>query len=197
MSTTSSFEQVTSYLDGKLKLNHDHVVIAIDGDAASGKTTLSLELAKHYHATVIHTDQFYLPFDKRTESPAGHMNIKKIIHEVLIPHALGKELHFEWFDPHQGKVREIIQLPHTQLLILEGSYSMHPDLLPYMHYKIFLSISESLQQKRILSRSNPETLEKFKSIWIPKEKLYQSAFSIPAFADIIIDADASSIKENL
>jgi uridine kinase len=197
MSKTSSFEQVFSYLDGILNLNQDCVVVAIDGDAASGKTTLSALMAKRYQATVIHTDHFYIPFDQRTESPAGHMNIKKIIHEVLIPHALGKETHYEWYDPHLSKVREIIQMPNTPLLILEGSYAMHPDLLPYIHYKIFLSISEDLQQKRILSRSNPETLEKFKSIWIPKEKLYQHAFSIPAFADIIIDADASSIKENL
>lgn len=193
----SSFEQVKSFLDGRLKLNHDSIVIAIDGDAASGKTTLALELAHHYPATVIHTDHFYLPFDKRTESPAGHMNIKKIIHEVLIPHALCKEVHYEWFDPHQGKVREIIQLPHTPILILEGSYALHPDLLPYIHHKIFLSIGEALQQQRILARSNPEVLEKFINIWIPKEKLYQQSYSIPAYADIIIDADASSIKEQL
>lgn len=193
MSKISSIVHLYSILDDQLSLNQHHFVIAIDGDAASGKTTLSTLLANRYHGTLIHTDQFYLPFDKRNDYPAGHMNIKKIIHEVLIPHALRKETHYEWYDPHLNKIREIIQKPFTPLLILEGSYALHPDILPYLDYKIMMSISTELQEKRILSRSNPEVLEKFKTMWIPKEKAYQHFYNIQSTADIIIDADASSI----
>ena len=48
-------------------INNDKIIIAIDGGCASGKTTLSKKLAEIYDANVIHMDDFFLPFEMRTE----------------------------------------------------------------------------------------------------------------------------------
>jgi len=195
MMDSGLYVQVFNHLDGILKEDNEGLVVAIDGDAASGKTTLSQLLKERYHGTVIHTDHFYLPFDQRTDIVAGHMNIKKILHEVLIPHALGKDTHYEWFDPHINRVRSTIYEPYQKLLILEGSYSMHPDLQPYIDVKIVLSVSADIQHSRILARSSEEVLAKFISTWIPQEKKYQAFYQIRTSADITIDTSASILKE--
>jgi uridine kinase len=191
------YAQIFDHLDGILKEDTEGLVVAIDGDAASGKTTLSNLLKDRYQGTVIHTDHFYLPFEERSDTVCGHMNIKKMLHEVLIPHALGKDTHYEWFDPHINRVRSTIYESYQKLLILEGSYSMHPNLQPYIDVKIYLSVSPDIQHARILSRSSAEVLTKFISTWIPQEKKYQETFQIRTSADITIDTSASTFKEIL
>ena len=55
-------EQIKQLLKEK-----EYVVIAIDGCAASGKTTLAKKLSNMFSASVIHMDDFFLPLEKRTE----------------------------------------------------------------------------------------------------------------------------------
>jgi uridine kinase len=42
-------------------------LVAIDGRCASGKTTLAGKLRSALKCNVVHMDNFYLPFAKRTE----------------------------------------------------------------------------------------------------------------------------------
>lgn len=42
-------------------------LVAIDGRCASGKTTLAGKLRSALKCNVVHMDDFYLPFAKRTE----------------------------------------------------------------------------------------------------------------------------------
>ena len=47
----------------KCKISGKRAVLAIDGMSASGKTTLAEELAEQFSGSVIHTDDFHLPFE--------------------------------------------------------------------------------------------------------------------------------------
>ena len=62
-------------------------VIAIDGRAASGKTTLAAALAAETGGTVVHMDDFFLPAELRTPqrlaAPGGNVHAERFAEEVL------------------------------------------------------------------------------------------------------------------
>ena len=71
----------------KCKISGKRAVLAIDGMSASGKTTLAEELAEQFSGSVIHTDDFHLPFELRTEErraqPGGNLDYERFAREVL------------------------------------------------------------------------------------------------------------------
>ena len=64
-------------------------VIAIDGRAASGKSTMGQQLAQILGAGLVHMDDFFLPLELRTEqrlrTPGGNVHYERFREEVL-PH---------------------------------------------------------------------------------------------------------------
>jgi len=64
---------------------------------------------------------------------------------------------------------------------------MHPDLVKYYDYRIFLDVSEEKKHQRILERSNHEKLERFKNEWIPLENKYFDTYKIKENCDLVID----------
>ena len=65
-------------------------VLAIDGMAASGKTTLAQALAQRFSScTVVHMDDFTVPFDDRYpgyfETTLSNADIPRFKREVLSP----------------------------------------------------------------------------------------------------------------
>lgn len=147
--------------------------IVIDGDAAAGKSTLGKELAQIFNANLVSMDSFYLPFNQREDCSWCHMDFKRLVDTVLNPFQKGQDLHFVTYNPHDDCVTMNHTLPANRLLILEGSYSYHPLLRGYVDISFALSISENTQRSRIINRSSLNDYERFKAIWIPKEKAYQ------------------------
>ena len=68
--------------------------IAIDGPAASGKTTLGTALAREYPAVLVHMDDFFLPPALRTperlDTPGGNVHWERVRAQVLEPLARGE-----------------------------------------------------------------------------------------------------------
>lgn len=62
-------------------------VIAMDGRAAAGKTTLAEELAVTLGGAVVHMDDFFLPGELRTPerlaAPGGNVHAERFAEEVL------------------------------------------------------------------------------------------------------------------
>ena len=60
----------------QLLCEKETVIVAIDGNCTSGKTTLANQLAANYDCNVFHMDDFFLPVDMRTEerltTPGGN-----------------------------------------------------------------------------------------------------------------------------
>ena len=65
------------------------------------------------------------------------------------------------------------------MVIVEGSYSLHPDTGRPYDLQVFLRVSEETQHARILQRNGEAMLQRFISTWIPLEEAYFAAFSLP------------------
>lgn len=159
------------------------LVVAIDGDAASGKTTFSACYKDSPFVWVIPMDHFYLPFDQRTDDIGGHMDYDKLIHAILIPHRQHKEMHYGWYDPHASQIKKNFILPYKPIIILEGAYSCHPKLRSWIDLSSMFTITPELQKKRIIFRSDTNTYDKYNDVWIPKEKHYQTQTKLDQYVD--------------
>ena len=158
-------------------------ILAIDGRCTSGKTTLAEQIEKSLPCNIVHIDDFYLPFSKRTKevmaTPGGNIDFERFEEEILLPLKEGKHAIYRPYDAHKDEYLSTGSLRADLPTIIEGSYSCHPKLRAFYDYTIFLDVSKETQQTRLLSR-NPERFEQFETIWIPREEDYFTTYNIVA-----------------
>lgn len=166
-------------------------VIAIDGRAASGKTTLASRLANVTGAPVIHMDDFFLPPELRTSErlaePGGNIHYERFLMQVL-PHLRGSaSFSYPRFDCETMDYGAAREIERNRLRIVEGAYSCHPTFGTYMDLRIFCDISRTEQLNRIRKRNGPEKLKTFTDRWIPMEEQYLETFHIQDKAQVLYE----------
>ena len=168
-------------------------VIAIDGRAASGKTTLAAFLAEELDAAVVHMDDFFLPPELRTEKryalPGANVHGERFAEEVLPFIRKKGEFSYRRFDCHQLRYDTFIPVGDTAFRIVEGSYSEHPLFGRYADLTVFVTVSEEEQAARILRRNGEEMAAAFREKWIPLEEAYFSTFPVEENADLVLKTD--------
>ena len=173
-----------------LNQGEEPLVIALDGRAASGKTTLAADFAAVTGAGIIHMDDFFLPPALRTpqrlQTPGGNVHYERFITDVL-PH-LKKTDDFAYprFDCACMALRGERAVQGSGIYLAEGAYSCHPALREYMNVRAFSDIDAGEQRARILRRNGAQQLEQFEKRWIPMEERYFSAYGIRERAHILL-----------
>lgn len=165
-------------------------VIAADGMCASGKTTFAHRLAEEFGFQIVHTDDFFLPFDMRTQErlsqAGGNVHYERLLEEVIIPLKEKRDAEYRVFDCSSGTYKEKRTVIYGRPVIIEGAYSLHPGNPDIYDLKIFFCISPQLQLERIEKRNGAQALEAFKEKWIPFENRYFSEFGISGKCDVIL-----------
>ena len=165
---TEKFESLFAALEEKQRW-----ILAIEGGSAAGKTTLAKHLQEIYGATVFHMDDFFLQMHQRTAErfaePGGNVDRERFEAEVLAN--LGGTVQYRKFDCAAMCLGEAITVQPGDFVVVEGAYSMHPNLAKYYDFSVFLDISPELQEERILQR-NPDSAQMFFDRWIPMENAY-------------------------
>ena len=166
-----------------------HVLLAIDGDAAAGKSTLAACLQSVYDCNLIHMDHFFLRPEQRTElrlkEPGGNVDYERFSQEVLQPLLARKAFSYRPFDCSIWDFAAEISIEPRALTIVEGAYSLHPTLAAAYHIKLFMTVEEGEQKRRIAARNGEEMARRFFEEWIPKEKAYFLHFDIENQSDFI------------
>ena len=167
-------------------------IVAIDGRAASGKTTLAELISSVTGAGVIHMDDFFLPEELRTverlASPGGNVHYERILKEVIPNLAAEKSFSYQIFDCEKMQINGLRRVAASQWKIVEGSYSHHPEFKNHMNLRIFCDIQVAEQMKRICRRDGDEAAAMFETRWIPMEEQYFKTFRTKESADIVISA---------
>lgn len=171
-------------------LRKGRVRVAIEGGSASGKTTLSGMLYEIYGCTVFHTDDFFLRPEQRTAEryaeTGGNFDRERFLEEVLIPLGNNDIISYRRFDCTEMKLQPTTEVRPGKLTIVEGAYSMHPELTGFYDFSVFLDIPSDLQKKRIIKRNSPQMAERFFNDWIPLEKTYFEATQVEKRCDMCI-----------
>ncbi len=162
---------------------HGRAVLVLDGDCASGKTTLASLLSQLYNCNVIHMDDFFLPFPMR--SPArmaeagGNIHYERFAEQVLGGLSSGGPFPYDAFNCHTGEQRTVAVVP-APVTIIEGSYSLHPRFQAAYNsleaVRVLMRVDDAEQRRRILARNGQAMLTRFVNEWIPLEKRYFQAY---------------------
>lgn len=172
------------------------LVLAIDGRCASGKSSLAAQIAGWMpdSTNVFHADDYFLPLPMRTSQrmaePGGNMHRERLEAEILARLGAGEPFSYTPFDCGIMDLGQPVAVQPKALSIVEGSYSMHPDLRRYYDMSIFLTVEPQVQLERILERNGPEKLEVFREKWIPLEERYFRECKVAQACSLRFDTSA-------
>lgn len=166
------------------------VFLGIDGMCASGKTTLGELLAEVFDANLFHADDYFLPPEMRTperlSEPGGNMHRERLIREVFEPINQGRPAVTRRFDCGRMDYDAPREHPIRRVNIVEGSYSLHPELRDFYTLKIALRTEGDTQLARLKAR-DPEGLDAFLTRWIPLEEQYFSSTNLYSDSDFVLN----------
>jgi len=164
--------------------------IAIDGRAASGKSTLAEDLKNILLAGIIHMDDFFLPPNLRSEEryqePGGNIHSERFLIEVLPSLSKKNSFTYQKFDCHIMDYNGLRLVDTSDWRVVEGAYSCHPVFGDYADLKVFSDIDSKEQIRRLTIRNGIEMTEIFRTRWIPMEEQYYTYYQILDNADVII-----------
>lgn len=182
------FPCVQKELDRLLK-QQSGVIVAIDGNCASGKTSLARQLSENYDCNVFHMDDFFLRPEQRTPERyaqiGGNVDYERFREEVLLPLKAGVAFSYRPFSCSTFTLSEPVSVQPGSISIIEGTYSLHPYFGDIYDLKIRLTVSPELQRQRILER--PEFLHRrFFEEWIPMENRYFEELQVSRKCDLVL-----------
>lgn len=173
---------ILSAVAGKLS-SKPQVLLCLDGPCGSGKTTIARQLVQITGAACVSMDDFYTPHPQKTPErlaqPGGNADIKRLLSEFLLPWRKHGSGSYRPYLCAEDRFGEPILVPNQPLTILEGSYSLHPSIAALADIRVFLMIDEAEQIERLLGREGADGLVSFQQRWIPLERAYHAAFSLP------------------
>lgn len=174
-------------------LQTKRLILAIDGGSASGKTTLAGVLEEKYGATIFHMDDFFLRPGQRTKerfaTPGGNVDWERFLEEVLIPLQNKEPILYRPFDCSTFTLQAPIAVTPSNLIVVEGAYSMHEKLTEYYDLSVFLDVSQELQKERISKRNSSVMAKRFFEEWIPMEHLYFKEMRVKERCDMVIEIE--------
>ncbi len=173
------------------KKKQRRLTVALEGGSASGKTTLSALLERIYDCTVFHMDDYFLQPEQRTEErlsrPGENIDHERFAAEILAPLKAGEPVRFRRFDCQTQSLLPAVAVEPRPLVIVEGAYSLHPELAGYYDLSAFLEIDPEHQRRRIEQRNTPEMQQRFFSTWIPLEHAYFDALDPKGRCDLVLE----------
>lgn len=157
-------------------------VVAIDGPAGSGKTTLAARLSRPLEAPVVHMDDLFPGWDGLAEAPG------KLVDWILAPLAAGRQAVYRRYDWEAGAYAERVAVPESDVLIVEGCASGSTAAAPYLSLLIWIAAPHDVRMARGLARDG-EAFAPHWERWARQEDAVFTAERTRARADLIVDGD--------
>lgn len=168
-------------------------IIAIDGRCGAGKSTIAARLAEELNATLFHMDDYFLRPEQRTperfSTPGENIDHERFLEEVLIPLKEGRTITYSPYSCTTQTLLDPITVTPADIVIVEGSYALHPTLRAYYDLRVFLTLFPREQEARIRARNGDAIWPMFKNRWIPMEEAYHIYCEVEKFSDLILWTD--------
>ena len=137
-------------------------IIGIDGFSGSGKTTLAAQVSTALHAPVVHMDDLFPGWDGLADA------VGLLVTQVLEPLARGERAAYRRWDWHQNDWADRIEVPETDLLIIEGCGSTVGPAGDYAAVRVFMEAPREERMRRGIERDG-ETYRPHWERWAAQE----------------------------
>ena len=160
-------------------------IVTIDGPAGSGKTTFSASLAAALvDCQIIHMDDLYDGWSQDLERELP----QRIETSIFEPLRLGAEPRYHRYDWHAHAFTEIVTVPRSRYLILDGVGSGNPLLRTSVALAIWIESDPQTLVGRVLDRDG-EHLRDDILRWQQHESEYFAALGVKQAADLQLRGD--------
>ena len=184
-----ALDTARALIDRKLK-DDGYVIAALEGGAATGKTTLAAELAEMYQAPVIAMDDFFLPPAMRTPGrfalPGGNIDSERFDAQVAEPLRKRRAFAYPVYDCHADRMNGEKHVPVCPVILVEGVYSLHPLYRDVYNLRLFLRASPETRDARLRTRGD-WLYRRFQEVWLPLEDAYFASEDWKTICDAMID----------
>ena len=185
----SAVQAAYSLIESRLQAGQQ-LITALEGGAASGKTTLARQLAQAFDAPVIPMDDFFLPPALRTKERlaeiGGNIHYERFEAQVADPIREGRPVAYEVYDCHADRITGIRRVGDAPLILIEGVYSLHPRYRDIYDLRLFLRTGAAAQDARLRARGD-WAYQRFQTLWLPLEKAYFDAQDWSRLCDAVLD----------
>jgi uridine kinase len=130
-------------------------IIAIDGPAGSGKTTLANQLAADIaDVEIIHVDDLYQGW---SDAFSARLTAS-VISQILLPISQKLDFNYEIYDWRSNKFLKSKLVSKSKIYILDGVGAGQRQYRPFLAKIIWLNISDEIGLSRVLQRDGAEIL---------------------------------------
>lgn len=159
-------------------------VVAIDGPAGAGKTTLAGRLAAELGgAPVLHMDDIYPGWDGLAAA------VPRLVEWVLEPLARREQAGYRRWDWAAGRYAEWHRLPDAPVLVLEGCGCGARAAAAYLTLLLWLEAPEPVRRRRGIARDGDAFAPHWRR-WADQEDALFSVEQTRSRADLRIDTAA-------
>lgn len=156
------------------------VIIGISGYGGSGKTSLAQVLADRLSAATVSIDEFGTEAVFKRSHDWHGFDRKRLIEQVLVPLSGGaRKLSYDSCDDWDTWATVPRALLVERFLILEGVGLFHPDVVPYLDYRIWLDVSlaeATLRGVRREQNLGHDPGNVWQHLWEPNEVDFERQF---------------------
>ena len=176
----SSMDRVTRIIGDIESIEKEgRIVVAIDGKCGSGKTTLASRVAEHIDISIVHADDFTIPFEMKTPQrlsiPGGNLDSLRMLSDFF-ERLSEPVIQYHPFDYSIGRVSDRLETVDKRIVIVEGSYSLLPVFWPYYDRCYIIDEPLDVRLRRLEKRVGREKFQMFLDKWIPLEDLYWDTY---------------------
>jgi uridine kinase len=170
------------------------MIVGIDGCGGAGKSTLARGIGEAFadRVSIVRCDDFYRPLvgEQSSELTAqqayeNYFDWRRLREEALIPLRSGQRARFQRHDWTTDTPAEWIEIEPREIVIVEGVFSMRPELRPLLDIAIFIETRREERVRRMSARPQPST--SWMARWIAAEDWYLEHIAPHRHADLVIE----------
>ncbi len=183
---------ILSLINEKRNRCTTRVLVALDGAGGAGKSTLARQLRDRCsNAAIIEMDNFYRPEEmpvRRAWTPQeGYQKFfdwKRLRDQVLEPLRSGRYSEYQVYDWISNSLSGWRNVPLDPVIIIEGVYSLRPELRSVYHISLFVETPKEICLNRLRSRTDKE---EDIQMWRAAEEWYFDNIMPQKNCDLIIE----------
>ena len=153
-------------------------LVAVDGPAGSGKTTLGAAVAELTGAQVVHMDDLM----EGWSDMAGTGGQLRSIVEPLVDGRPGSYRHYNW---HEARFDRTVEVPPAAWLVIEGVGAGNPVISAETTVLVWVEVDDELRLARGLERDGV-AMEGHWRAWMREEVAFFAAQRTAERADVVV-----------